>query len=142
MRKFLRAAASALCIVLTCACAVGAYALFHTPVFRGADRYFFSAEASSSSACVSSDDPVFGKLLLGRVAGESAAYTGNRYLQLKEEFGATLLFCERACGVSNYYLYSPKLKHAVYLNGHAVNLHIAVRGDTTAAGTPLIFGGF
>ena len=63
-------------------------------------------------------------------------------LDLKEKYRAELLFTEESCGVVNYYMYSPLLGNCVFLNGYAVNLHVAVGAEQTAAGTPLVFGGY
>ena len=52
------------------------------------------------------------------------------------------MFTETEGGVTNYYLYSEKLGEGIALGGYVVNLHIAVRGERTAVGTPMIFGGF
>ena len=40
------------------------------------------------------------------------------------------------------YIDPPRLGGAVLLGGRAVNLHIAVRGQGAAVGSPLIFGGY
>ena len=44
--------------------------------------------------------------------------------------------------IVSYYCRSPLLGEGILLNGERVNLHIAAGGGQTAAGTPLIFGGF
>lgn len=133
--------ARGICAVLA-AFAAGAfcYLLWRAPVFSGGEGYEFSAGASSSAGIVRADDPVLYKLFTP-VAGESARYAGNRYEALREAFSAQLLFTEEACGVVNYYLYSPRLGGGVMLGGYLVNLHIAVSAEQTAVGTPLIFGG-
>lgn len=118
-----------------------AYVLYRSPVFEKGTGYELYAGASSSACIVSTQNPLFDKLFTP-VAGESVRYAGNRYEEIKERFSAELLFCENVCGVQNYYLYSPLLKSAVTLNGFTVNLHVAVSEEQTAAGTPLIFGGF
>jgi hypothetical protein len=61
-----------------------------------------------------------------------------------ETYGATLQFMEEVDGIRSYYCYSPCLARKIFLQGRAVNLHIAVRGDDGVAvvGTPIIFGGF
>lgn len=129
--------------VLLCAlvCAFSACALWRLPVFEGGRSYEFYL-GDSSAAILPSSDPVLDKLLLSHVKGESVRYEGDRYDDLKTSFHARLLFTEEAAGVTNYYLYSPLLEGGVSLNGEKVNLHIAVSGERTAAGTPLIFGGF
>ena len=61
-----------------------------------------------------------------------------------ERYGAAVQFVEEVDGVTSYYCYSPYLARKVFLQGRAVNLHIAVRESDGAAvvGTPIIFGGF
>ena len=135
---FLRAAGTVLgCI----ACAVFALLLLHAPVFAGGEGYEVYYGDSSSCLIERTDEPLLTKLA-GGVKGESARFAGDRYEELKARFHAELLFEEEACGVTNYYLYSPDLGGGVYLNGYLVNLHIATGKEETAAGTPLIFGGY
>lgn len=139
MRSLWKGAAVLLCAAV---CAFFAYALLRRPVFEGGGSYELYLGASSGARIVQSDFPARDKLLYANVRGESARYAGDRYLELKEKFRAELLFTERAAGVTNYYLTSPLLGEGIALEGGVVNLHIAVSGDTTVAGTPLIFGGF
>lgn len=141
MRKILQAAKAVITLALVCLCAFFALCLWYSPVFEKGESYEVSYGASSSAQTKRTDMPLFEKLT-GAVAGESVRYTGNRYEVIREKFGATLLFTEEACGVVNYYLYSPVLGGGVELYGQRVNLHIAVSSGQTAAGTPIIFGGF
>ena len=129
--------AVALCIC----CALFVLLLILSPVFAGGSGYELYTCATSSSQIIHTEHPFLEKLTL-RVRGESARYEGDKSAELIEAFRARLLFCEEACGVKNYYLYSPFLGEGVAVNGYTVNLHIAVSGEQTAAGTPLIFGGF
>ncbi len=125
---------------LAVACILFAYVLFRSPVFADGDRYEFY-RGTSSEEIVLSRSP-YEKLFLADVRGESARYSGNRAQEIMERFGAQILFTEEAAGVVNYYCYSPFLKDAVSIGGVRVNLHIACDGEETAAGTPIIFGGF
>ncbi len=113
----------------------------HAPLFFGASNYTLYLGNSSSARQIVTSTPVKDKLLYA-VKGESGEYDGNCYEQLKEKFQARLLFCEEACGVKNYYLYSSRLGEGVVVNGQKINLHIAVKAEKTAVGTPLIFGGY
>ena len=97
---------------------------------------------TSSAEIVFTETPALDKLFRLDVRGESARYEGDVSAELMRKFGAKLLFVEEAAGVVNYYLYSEKLPRGVRLNGREVNLHIAVGEGRTAAGTPIIFGGF
>ena len=112
-----------------------------SPVFQGGQNYELYLGASSSSRQLVTDNPLRDKLLLP-VVGESARYDGDRAEEIISAFKGTLQFTEEADGVVNYYLYSQMLGEPVLLNGYAVNLHVAVRSERTAVGTPLIFGGF
>lgn len=125
--------------VLLCACA--AFALTRLPVFAQGENYELSYAASSSACMAVTDNPLLIKLT-HKTAGESVRYVGDCYECVKERFCAELVFCERAAGVTNYYLYSPLLGEPVDLGGRLVNLHVAVSDTQTAVGTPLIFGGY
>ena len=139
--RFLRSVKGVALIVLAVLCALFGCLLRRLPVFEEGECYEFY-RGTSSAEIVPSDFPVRDKLLLGPVRGESVRYAGDRAEELIGRFRATLLFTEEAAGVVNYYLYSPALGEAVLLRGMPVNLHIAVSERGTAAGTPLIFGGF
>ena len=144
MKKLLRILREFVLVLLPIAFVLAVCVARHLPAFGQAESYRFYLGASSSATSFSSDSPLKDKLTAAGIAGESAEYEGNRIAELKELFRARLLFQEEACGVVNYYLYSPLLGACVYLNGYAVNLHIAVKedGTRTAAGTPIIFGGY
>ncbi len=142
MRSFLRGAAALLLAFVCILSALFLRALRDPPVFEG--EGYELCFGTSSGEIVRTDMPALMKALLPNVRGESARFSGDRYAQLKEDFCAELLFTEHAAGVDNYYLYSPKLGQGIFLRGNIVNLHIAVseNGTRTAAGTPIIFGGF
>jgi hypothetical protein len=57
-------------------------------------------------------------------------------------YDAKLCFAEEIGGTLSFYCYSPRLKGGVILNGRKINLHIAVRAESVAVGTPIIFGGY
>ena len=121
------------------ACGAFAYALTRSPVFDGEGYELYTG--TSSAEVIVTDAPAAVKLTLP-VAGESARWEGDRAAELLERFDAKVLFCEEVCGTRNYYCSSPLLGEGVLLRGVRVNLHIAVSGSRTAAGTPVIFGGF
>ena len=121
-------------------CLIFVYLILNSPVFMGGERYEFYT-GTSSEEIVLARSPLE-KLTLKNLTGESVRYRGDRVEELLSRFGAEVLFIEEAAGVMNYYCYSPVLKEAVILNGQLINLHIALSCDTTAAGTPIIFGGF
>ena len=62
--------------------------------------------------------------------------------ELAEYFGAEILIEEDACGVRSFYGYTPAWRECVYVNGVAVNLHIAIEENRLTVGSPIIFGGF
>lgn len=64
--------------------------------------------------------------------------------QVLQTYGARVQFIECVDGAVSYYCFSLRLPKRVWLRGRAVNLHIAVAADKTAAvvGYPIIFGGF
>ena len=93
------------------------------PLFAGAQSYLFYTRSASSQAQIVHATP------------ENAAY-------IRLSLFDRLLFTEKAGDVTNYYYYSPRLGECVLLSGQAVNLHIALRGESGCAGSPLIFGGY
>ena len=127
-----------LCVVS----ALFALALHSAPVFDRGEGYEISLGASSSAEQIVTERPLLLKMFKSDAQGESVRYDGDRYEELKKAFDAELLFTETEGGVTNYYLYSPKLSGGIALNGYLVNLHVAVRENRTAVGTPIIFGGF
>lgn len=129
-------------IFLCVLAALFALALYSSPVFERGEGYEISLGASSSAEQIVTDNPLLVKMLYSGTKGESVRYEGDRYGELKNAFDAELLFTETEGNVTNYYLYSPKLGGGIALGGYLVNLHIAVRENRTAAGTPIIFGGF
>lgn len=141
MRKLFHACIAFATVALSLGAFVFTLLLYRAPAFEKGNGYELYFGASSSAQCIRTEHPLLYKLTCAP-KGESVRYEGERYEELKEKFGATLLFTENVCGVTNYYLYSPLLGEPVLLNGYAVNLHLAVSGEQTAAGTPLIFGGF
>ena len=116
------------------------YALKNAPVFERGERYEFYL-GTSSEEVVLAQSPL-AKLFLKNIKGESVRYKGDRVQELISRFNAEILFVEEAAGVTNYYCYTSALKGGVQLGEYCVNLHVAVDKEQTAAGTPLIFGGF
>lgn len=128
-------------VALSAACGLFALLLHRSPVFEQGERYELYYGTSSSRISVNAN-PVADKLFLGDVTGESVRFAGNRREEIETRYRARLLFREEACGVVNYYYYSPVLGEGVRIGGYVVNLHVAVGDEQTAAGTPIIFGGF
>lgn len=126
-------------VLLAAICALFAFLLTRLPVFAKGEGYEVYYTASSSG--LSSRGSYLQKLV-SATAGESVRYAGDKVEEIATGFHAELLFAEEACGVENFYFYSPELGDAVMINGKPVNLHIAYGGEQTAVGTPIIFGGF
>lgn len=122
-------------------CAAFCYLLLRAPVFEKGESYTFYLGRSSSALMKETDRPALQKIFLD-VKGESAVFEGDRLEELEEKFHARLLFTEEAAGIKNYYFFSPDLGAGVKIGNDTVNLHIALGRGRTAAGTPLIFGGF
>ena len=140
--KFKRAA-KLVAVLFACLAAAGAlFVLRHAPSFAGAARYtLFLGETSSAEAVVLEGDAL-PLLLSSEVRGESAVFQGDRAEDLLKAYRARVLFIEEAAGTVSYYCHSPLLGEGLLLNGEEVNLHIAAGRGQTAAGTPLLFGGF
>ena len=140
--KFKRAA-KLVAVLLACLAAAGAlFVLRHAPSFAGAERYtLFLGENSSAEAVVLEGDAL-PLLLSSNVRGESAVFQGDCAEELLRAYRARVLFIEKAAGTVSYYCYSPLFGEGLLLNGKRVNLHIAAGRGQTAAGTPLLFGGF
>lgn len=126
-----------LCLSLVCAAAL--YLVWQLPVFPMGNGYtYYYGEHSSAEAQTTE------RFMLKPqgVKGESTVYDGSRTEELIASYRATVLFTETACGVVNYYCYSPCLSSGIELCGAFVNLHIAESATQTAVGSPVIFGGF
>lgn len=72
-------------------------------------------------------------------AGENASAFAEDFISA---YDAKLCFAEEIGNTLSFYCYSPQLKGGVILNGRKINLHIAVRAESVAVGTPIIFGGY
>ena len=140
MQRFLTVSKALLAVTTAIVCLAFCYALLHSPVFQKGERYEFYT-GTSSEEIVLAQSPL-AKYRLTGVRGESVRYQGDRVQELIASFRAEVLFQEEAAGVVNYYCYSPVLGKGVVIDGKRVNLHIATNDTQTAAGTPVIFGGF
>ena len=116
--------------------------LWHAPAFRGGERYTLYFGETSSARMLTFEGDALPLLLPSGVRGESVLYAGDCAEKLLFAYGARVLFTERTGETVSYYCRSPLLGEGILLNGERVNLHIAAGGGQTAAGTPLIFGGF
>lgn len=84
---------------------------------------------------------------LPRIRGESVwfAHTENvKSLAEKifQDYGAEIAFVEESDDVISYYGYARGLGKPIFVQGHAVNLHVAATEARCVVGTPIIFGGF
>lgn len=107
--------------------------------------YLYSKSSDAQITTVPKDyAPVFSLLHRAQITGERSVLTDDprSIEEILSSLGGTLLFVEECGDVTSYYCYADGLSSPVFLNGTAVNLHLAVRGNTVCMGTPLIFGGF
>ncbi len=140
MRRFFHAIRLIAVLAGAAAAVLLAVALTAQPVFaQGA--YYELYLGTSSGQIVETSHPAIDKLRYPTV-GESVRYEGDRLSELCKAYRAEVVFTETAGDVVNYYLYSPMLGAGVFLKEGYINLHIALSHGQTAAGTPLIFGGF
>lgn len=136
-------AAKLVAVLLSCLVSAGVlFLLWHAPSFAGAKRYTLFLGETSSAEAVVLDGDALPLVLPSEVRGESAFFQGDRAEELLRAYRARVLFTEEAAGAVSYYCYSPYLGEGIFLDGECVNLHIAAGRGQTAAGTPLLFGGF
>ena len=83
------------------------------------------------------------------VQGEKIVYlcsdgqTAMKFAQkLLQDFAAYDIWTEQINGAISYYAASEKSTRQVRIEGHEVNLHIAVQGEKVVVGVPIIFGGY
>ena len=140
MRRFLFAMRLSFIFAGAALCVLFALVVAARPVFAQGTAYELYL-GTSSGQIIETRHPVIDKLRYP-IVGESVRYEGDRLLELQKAYRAEVIFTEKAGDVVNYYLYSPMLGAGVCLKEGYINLHIALSHGTTAAGTPLIFGGF
>lgn len=109
---------------------------------KGEGHAYYIGSASSVATVYESASALPAELIFIGVRGESAYMPGGDRAALEKQYSAELLFEERAGDTVNYYYYSPSFHSFIYINGFAVNMHIAVRGNDLSIGTPIIFGGY
>lgn len=135
-----------LCALFSLALLVAPQLLDRRLLFQGAESYVFYTQSASSQAemlFADAEHAASVKLTASRLTGESATFaTTEEALAQAERYNARLLFTQTTGNVVDRYYYSPHLGAGVRLQGHTVNLHISVRGESGSAGSPLIFGGY
>lgn len=144
LRQFLKAAAALAGALLS---ALFVY-LMHSSTFAGGESTYYLYSASSQAEIRST----LSLADLAHLKGESAVYVGVQsetgesaeevVKRITAAYRAEICFVEEIGGTASFYCYSGDLKDGVILNGKKVNLHIAVRADSVAVGTPIIFGGY
>ena len=136
---------ASLCALFSLALLVAPQLLDRRLLFQGAESYVFYTQSASSQAemlFADAEHAASVKLTASRLTGESATFaTAEEALAQAERYNARLLFTQTTGNVVDRYYYSPHLGAGVRLQGHTVNLHISVRGESGSAGSPLIFGG-
>ncbi len=63
---------------------------------------------------------------------------------IAKEYGAVILFTEKAANIKSYYAHTLRWFDGVMLEGEKVNLHIAINMESGmgAVGSPIIFDGY
>ena len=109
-------------------------------------RRTFFVYAPSSKACVRTSLSISEMLF---VTGEcvekecSSVEVAKAYAKtIVERYRAVVLFEEEIDGIKCLYAYAEGLGNGVTVYGKRVNLHIAVKNNRCAVGTPMIFGGY
>lgn len=62
--------------------------------------------------------------------------------EITDRYSAKILFQEETCGITSYYAYTPLWGDCVIVDGKRINLHIVVKKEGYAVGTPMIFDGY
>lgn len=141
MRKWLGTAGAAVASLAVAACLF----LMYFSAFPGGEKeyYLFSASSQAERKKTLSVGDLFA------VRGESAVYVADSgrdsasiAKEIRERYAAEILFTETVGDTVSYYCHSSGLGEGIILNGCLINLHIAVRTDSVAVGTPIIFGGY
>jgi hypothetical protein len=106
----------------------------------------FYVYAPSSKACVRTSLSI-GEIFF--VTGEcveqefSSVTVAKAYAKtIVERYRAVVLFEEEIDGIKCLYAYAEGFGNGVTVYGKRVNLHIAVKNNRCAVGTPMIFGGY
>ena len=142
-KTFLKTSAAVIACLLTGICVF----LMHASAFAGGKNTYYLYSASSQAEIKESLKPAE----FADLKGESAVYvfengaegTDETFVErILDEYRAEICFVEEAAGTLCYYCHSPRLKNGVMLEGQKINLHIAVRAESIALGTPIIFGGY
>ena len=120
--------------------------LSRTLLFEAGDYYLFYSERTGSDALITiseAEDAEKTKMMLGKITGESTSYSDReKAFKEAEKYDAELQFTESVAGVINYYYYSDKISESILLCGKRVNVHIALKEEGSAIGSPIIFGGY
>ncbi len=122
-----------------------AFTLFFQPLALSSygEAITVYTKSASSNAEIITTKPS-SVLFFNDVRGESVVVDSNRFnaKQILDSYGATVRFSEVVDGVTSYYAYTDKLPYSQNICGYTVNLHVAVCGERTVIGTPIIFGGY
>lgn len=111
--------------------------------FEGAERYkFFSGDTSKN--CIETDGgkfPVFKRLTLTNVCGETAYYSELDLDGFLRKVGGEIVFTEEFSDGVNYYC-TADLPYSTKLYGKTINLHVCVKESGVQVASPIIFGGY
>lgn len=129
---------------IVCVCAV-APTVTAFP-FEGQKEYYLYSPSSQSvikSSLTLSDLPFLrGESIWLDREGKSTLECEALVAELLAQYEAEVLKKEEFADGVSYYCYSEKLKKGIILDGVTVNLHLVVKENCIALGTPVIFGGY
>lgn len=115
----------------------------HTYLPLGINHAYYLSNSSQNFCTLT--DPTFWELatMQGKLHGETCEYllsdfSLDEYLQ---KVNGNVCFVEVLFDSVNYYC-TADMPYQTQLNGQAINLHICVKQDAVAVGTPVIFGGY
>ncbi|MGN1061457.1 MAG: hypothetical protein ACI4QN_06970 [Candidatus Coproplasma sp.] len=113
-------------------------------LFYGGDSYrFYLGDTSLNCKEVFAEGNLapLTRLLLTDVNGESAIYQSLNIDDFLKSVNGKVVFTEEVEGSINYYCQAD-LPYSINLYGEEINLHICVKKDVVAVGSPIIFGGY
>ena len=139
----MRAVKTCAMIILAAIVAATAAALPKRTAFECGTSYtFFVGRDSADCRAVTVDlGAQIVRLALADVCGESTVFDRLDIDGFLSEVNGEIVFCEELSDSVNYYC-TADLPYSVELYGREINLHICVRDDGVAVGSPIIFGGY
>ena len=83
-------------------------------------------------------------LFMSGIKGESSIVEMNEFdlHEFLDKMNAKVVFEREVCGVKSYYCYSRNIKYQKRVEGHMINLQIAITNNFVKVGSPIIYGSF